>query len=145
MNRDVGEDDKQASNVSSECDGWDVTTKIILEFKEFLDSEDKELVVVLIPSISQVGNESQTFEMQWAKGETLDEFLSESFITPISKTPAGGCHVYFKHRRGLSNGVRIIEGCDLRTNGGYVLVPPSYAEYQKNGKLIKGGYEWLTV
>ena len=75
----------------------------------------------------------------------LNEFLSDSFETPTVGTPAGGYHVYFKHRGGLSNGVRIIEGCDLRTNGGYVLAPPSYAEYEKGGKYIKGYYEWLKV
>jgi hypothetical protein len=77
--------------------------------------------------------------------KALNEFLGDSSITPISKTPAGGYHVYFKHRAGLSNGVRIIVGCDLRTNGGYVLAPPSDTEYQKNGKHIKGDYQWLTV
>ena len=75
--------------------------------------------------------------------KALNEFLSDSLITPISRTPAGGYHVYFKHRRGLSNGVRIIEGCDLRTTGGYVLAPPSRAEYKKNGKPIRGDYQWL--
>ena len=77
--------------------------------------------------------------------KAINEYLSESFVTPISKTPAGGFHFYFKHRAGLSNGVRIIEGCDLRTSGGYVLAPPSYAEYLKSGKRIKGDYEWLTA
>ena len=77
--------------------------------------------------------------------KALNEFLIDSLITPISKTPAGGYHVYFKHQAGLSNGVRIIEGCDLRTNGGYVLAPPSRAEYEKNGKHIRGDYQWLTV
>jgi hypothetical protein len=77
--------------------------------------------------------------------KALNEFLSDSLITPISKTPAGGYHYYFKHRAGLSNGVRIIEGCDLRTTGGYVLAPPSEADYKKNGKSIKGGYQWETV
>jgi hypothetical protein len=77
--------------------------------------------------------------------KALNEYLSDSFITPISKTPGGGYHVYFKHRAGLSNGVRIIEGCDLRANGGYVLAPPSDTVYQKNGKRIKGGYQWLTA
>jgi len=77
--------------------------------------------------------------------EALNQFLSDSFETPISKTPAGGYHVYFRHRAGLSNGVRIIEGCDFRTTGGYVLAPPSWAEYEKNGKRIKGGYQWVIV
>ena len=77
--------------------------------------------------------------------KALNEFLSESFITPISKTPAGGYHFYFKHRAGLSNGVGVIKGCDLRTTGGYVVAPPSEAEYKKNGICIKGCYQWLTV
>jgi hypothetical protein len=77
--------------------------------------------------------------------KALNEFLSDSLITPISKTPAGGYHYYFKHRAGLSNGVRIIEGCDLRTTGGYVLAPPSHANYEKNGKRIRGDYQWVRV
>lgn len=64
-----------------------------------------------------------------------DEYLSATFETPIVKTPKG-YHLYFAHRSGLSNGVRVIPGTDLRTSGGYVVCPPS-----RNG----GGnaYSWL--
>lgn len=57
----------------------------------------------------------------------LEEFLPESLTTPIIKTPKG-YHVYFNHRPGLSNGVRVLTDCDLRTTGGYVIAPPSVGE-----------------
>ena len=62
-------------------------------------------------------------------------FLSDTFQTPIAKTPKGR-HLYFKHRTGLSNAVRVVAGTDLRTLGGYVIAPPS-----QNGGGIP--YYWL--
>ncbi|MCG6536426.1 MAG: bifunctional DNA primase/polymerase, partial [Syntrophales bacterium LBB04] len=57
--------------------------------------------------------------------DNLNEFyLNDSFRTPTVKTPKGR-HVYFKHRPGLSNAVRAIKGTDIRTQGGYVIAPPS--------------------
>jgi hypothetical protein len=64
-----------------------------------------------------------------------ENFMPDSVVTPIAKTP-NGYHIYFKHRPGLSNAVRAISGTDLRTNGGYVIAPPSIGV---NGK----GYEWF--
>jgi len=65
----------------------------------------------------------------------LSDFLSDSFLTPVSKTPKGW-HYYFRYTPGLSNGVRVLTDCDIRTTGGYIVAPPS-----KNG----GGnlYSWL--
>lgn len=51
-------------------------------------------------------------------------FLPDTFQTPAVKSPKGR-HLYFKHRIGLSNGVRVVAGTDLRTHGGYVIAPPS--------------------
>jgi hypothetical protein len=67
--------------------------------------------------------------------DALNEFLPDNFETPTSKTPKGR-HVFFKHRQGLSNGVRVLTDCDLRTTGGYVIAPPSN---NGNGKV----YSWL--
>ena len=66
--------------------------------------------------------------------DVINEYLSDTFSTPVSKTPKGW-HYFFTHRHGLSNGVRILKDCDLRTNGGYVIAPPS-----KNGN--GNAYEW---
>lgn len=68
--------------------------------------------------------------------DVLNEFLPETLQTPTARTPGGGYHVYFDYKKGLSNGVRVIEGCDLRTSGGYVVAPPSQ---NGNGKT----YSWL--
>ena len=67
--------------------------------------------------------------------DAVNEFLSDSFITPMSKTPRGW-HFFFKHKKGLSNGVRVLKDTDLRTSGGYVVVPPS-----KNGD--GESYTWM--
>ena len=31
---------------------------------------------------------------------------------------------------------------DIKTDGGYVIAPPSVCEYSKNGKDIKGAHRW---
>ena len=67
--------------------------------------------------------------------DALNEFLPDTLVMPISKTPKGW-HYYFKHSPGLSNGVRVITDCDVRTTGGYIIVPPS-----KNGE--GKNYSWM--
>lgn len=86
------------------------------------------LVTGAISGIDVVDCDSQ------AGRDALEEFLPENLITPIVKTPKG-FHFYFKHRPGLSNGVRVLRDCDLRTDGGYVIAPPSIGE--------KGAYSAL--
>ena len=67
--------------------------------------------------------------------QSLNEFISDSLTIPTVKTPKG-YHLYFKHAPGLSNGTRVITDTDLRTDGGYVIAPPS-----TNGK--GKSYNWL--
>jgi hypothetical protein len=57
--------------------------------------------------------------------DALDTFLPDTLTTPIARTQSGGRHYYFKYRPGLMNRTKVITGCDLRTKGGYVVVPPS--------------------
>jgi len=69
--------------------------------------------------------------------EQLSEnYLPDSLETPTVKTPKGR-HLYFQHRPGLSNEVRVVPGTDLRTHGGYVIAPPS-----SNGDGTT--YYWLS-
>jgi hypothetical protein len=63
--------------------------------------------------------------IQWAE-EHRAEF--ERLGVPTVKTPRGGYHFYFQRPRGKqwknSTG-KIAPGVDIRTGGGYVLIPPS--------------------
>lgn len=67
--------------------------------------------------------------------DALNEYLPDSLMTPVSET-GKGWHYFFAHSPGLSNGVRVLNDCDVRTTGGYVIVPPSIHESGKK-------YVWL--
>lgn len=63
--------------------------------------------------------------------EKISQYIPPTLVAPRVKTPSGGEHIYFRFpKQGVTNNVRVIEGCDLRGEGGYVLAPPSR------------GYEW---
>lgn len=65
----------------------------------------------------------------------VEDFLSDSFMAPVVKTPKGW-HYYFKYVDGVSNGVRVLTDCDIRSEGGYVIAPPS-----DNGNQTQ--YAWV--
>ena len=67
--------------------------------------------------------------------KALEEFISDSMQTPVVKTPKG-YHYYFQFAKGISNRVRVLEDCDVRNDGGYVVAPPSA---NGNGDL----YSWV--
>ncbi len=74
----------------------------------------------------------------------LAEYIPPSIETPTARTPTGGLHFYFKHPgEKIGNNRGGIPGCDFQGDGGYVVAPPSYCEYVKKGKQIKGFYEWI--
>jgi hypothetical protein len=90
---------------------------------------------VAIPCGHVSGVDVLDVDTEEAYQQLQDNYLSDSFRTPTVKTP-NGRHLYFKHRVGLSNAVRIVPGTDLRTVGGYVIAPPS-----RNGEGTP--YHWL--
>ncbi len=70
--------------------------------------------------------------------DELNKLIPESAIIPTSTTPRGGKHLYFTYPADidLRNNTRVIPGCDVRAEGGYIIAPPS-----TNGK--GGAYQWL--
>lgn len=68
--------------------------------------------------------------------DALNEFIPDTLRTPISKTQSGGWHYIFKYQKGLVNRARVINGCDIRTDGGYIVAPASIGE---SGRA----YQWL--
>ena len=58
--------------------------------------------------------------------------IPEGFRCPVVHTPKGGRHLYCSYSPGMANNVRAIEGVDLRSEGGFVVAPPS----------VMGGAGW---
>jgi hypothetical protein len=69
-----------------------------------------------------------------AEFETIEAMLPESLMCPIVSTPNDGRHLWFKHRDGLVNKARLLKEVDVRTNGGYIIAPPSC---NGNGKTYR--------
>ena len=55
--------------------------------------------------------------------------------TVRSITGSGGCHIFFRIDRPEKNRVNLLEGVDIRSDGGYIVAPPSI---HNNGNQ----YEW---
>jgi hypothetical protein len=63
----------------------------------------------------------------------------ENVDSPLKAiTPRGGMHVYFKYTKGLQNTVNEAKGTDIRSEGGYVVLPSSTVEFEKDGKKTAG-------
>lgn len=67
--------------------------------------------------------------------KAIEEFIPDTLSIPVVKTPKGW-HYYFKYSDGIRNEVRFLTDCDIRSEGGYVIAPPS-----KNGASTR--YIWL--
>ncbi|MBX3449555.1 MAG: DUF3987 domain-containing protein [Planctomycetaceae bacterium] len=71
------------------------------------------------------------------------ERLTES-CGASAETPRGGRHFYYRAPEGSdfrNSSGRIAPGIDVRANGGYVVLPPSWVIDPK--KRINGGYRWV--
>lgn len=70
--------------------------------------------------------------------EAILQFIPDSIIVPTTQTPKGGNHLYFRYPENIEigNNARVIDGCDFRGKGGYVVAPPSV---NGNGK----SYAWV--
>jgi len=102
------------------------------QLKEWWDrwpAANPAVVTGAISKVTVVDCDSQTGK------EALSQYLPESMETPIAKTPKGW-HFFFQYQEGISNGVRVLTDCDVRNDGGYIILPPSRNE---NG----GTYTWI--
>ena len=65
--------------------------------------------------------------LDWDGDGTAHRQLTERGLPETPTVTTGkGRHYYFKHPGfSVPNGVRVIDGCDLRGDGGYVVAPPS--------------------
>lgn len=68
--------------------------------------------------------------------KVISDMLPFGFNCPKVRTPRGGVHFYFQYEPRLRNQQGIIPGIDVRSEGGFVVAPPSIGP---NGN----GYEWI--
>ena len=70
--------------------------------------------------------------------QTLQEYIPDNLIIPVSKTPRGGRHLFFRYPSGsnLTIAAGVIKNLDFRGNGGYVIAAPS-----ENGD--NRPYKWI--
>ena len=68
--------------------------------------------------------------------DQVESILPDNFRGPIAISPRGGRHYYFHHHPDFPNKANIGKGIDVRSEGGYIIAPPSVG---LNGK----GYSWL--
>lgn len=69
------------------------------------------------------------------------EVQNRNKIVASTRTPSGGYHIFYEPcLTPLTNGVKKLPGVDLRTKGGYVLLPPSRVIDDEKG--IDGQYTW---
>lgn len=59
-----------------------------------------------------------------ASGMEIHKRVADSFVTPICDTPRGGEHWHFLYASGLQND-QLENGIDIKTQGGYAILPPS--------------------
>jgi len=68
--------------------------------------------------------------------QQIESILPDNFRVPIAISPRGGRHYYFQHEAQIPNKAGVAAGIDTRSEGGYIIAPPSSG---LNGK----GYSWL--
>lgn len=100
-------------------------------FRDHDDDRNIGIVTGAISSLSVIDIDSDEGEKQF------DEIASDTFMSPTVKTPRGGKHYYCLYHDGIGNNVGAIKGIDLRSEGGFIVAPPSIG---KDGKP----YEWAA-
>ena len=66
----------------------------------------------------------------------IEQYIPDNLITPTAKSPKGK-HLYFEYKEGISNATGFLDDCDIRSEGGYIIAPPS-----SNGQ--GKAYQWLV-
>lgn len=93
------------------------------------------------PNIGIVtGKISNLFVLDVDSAEALQEieqYIPDTLETPVASTPRGGRHFYFTHIDGIPNRANILDKVDVRTQGGFIVAPPSV---NGNGKA----WQWIS-
>lgn len=72
--------------------------------------------------------------------KSFDEYVQQNNITNVYDTftvdtPTGGKHLYYKYSGDISSSAGILQGVDVRANGGLIVLP--YTERKVNEKILQ--------
>ena len=101
------------------------------------------------PESGQVGLTVIDVDKHHGGVETMQALLSKNPALPacpMSRTPQGGYHMLFRHEAGIGNSQNVLgKGIDVKTAGGYIVLPPSQWDGKKKGKEVcnGGAYKWV--
>ena len=78
--------------------------------------------------------------------DALNEFIPDSLVTPISKTPRGN-HYFFQHEPDVSNGVQVLTDCDTRSNGvnGGLMTSAFVYLIGNGGQCLESSYSYTAT
>lgn len=70
--------------------------------------------------------------------QDIEQYIPDSLETPVVSTPRGGRHFYFRHVDGIPNRANVLKKVDVRTQGGFIVAPPSVNGNGKAWQWIRG-------
>ena len=74
----------------------------------------------------------------------IESLLPEQYEVPTVQTPRGGRHYYFQHAPQLRSKNGTLPHVDVKSEGGFILLPPSKTIATSDGKCATGQYSWLV-
>jgi hypothetical protein len=110
---------------------------------------DANIAVGCGPASGQVGLTAIDVDKHKGGVDTMQSLLRKHAALPacpMSRTPQGGYHMLFCHEAGIANSQNVLgKGIDVKTKGGYVVLPPSHWDGMKKGKRVCDGGSYLWV
>lgn len=122
-------------------------------FKKWIDTKQTEADVRTLFSISHTGvgiitgkiSNLVVFDYD-LKPETGKITSTKDMTSQVAvKTPSGGLHYYYQYNERVKTSTSRQDGKfrDIKSDGGYVLAPPSHVVYVKRDSRIEGTYEFF--
>lgn len=74
-----------------------------------------------------------------------EEWLKKLPPSLTQKTPNGGFHIIYNYEHSCTNSVGIYTGIDIRTDGGYVVVSPSYLTNSGNYFYVPSTSKYIDI
>lgn len=94
------------------------TEKQVIEWWETYPDANVAIVTGAISDLTVVDLDSA------AGAIAFFEHLPSNLVCPTVKSPKGQ-HLYFRYKDGIRNRARFLPDCDIRSEGGYIIAPPS--------------------